>query len=163
MNERIRAREIRVIDDAGTQLGIMPPMDALKIARQQNLDLVEISPTAAPPVCKIMDYGKYIYQQNKRAHEAKKNQRTIVVKEVKFRPTTDDHHYEFKKNNIVRFLKEGDKVKAVVTFRGREISHSEIGRRLMEKLIVGVGEAGIVEFHPRMEGFALTAVFAPKK
>jgi translation initiation factor IF-3 len=152
-----------VIDDSGTQLGIMPPMDALKIARQQNLDLVEISPTAAPPVCKIMDYGKYIYQQNKRAHEAKKNQRTIVVKEVKFRPTTDDHDYEFKKNNIVRFLKEGDKVKAVVTFRGREISHSEIGRRLMEKLIVGVGEAGIVEFHPRMEGFSLTAVFAPKK
>ena len=141
----------------------MTPMDAIKIARQQTLDLVEISPTALPPVCKIMDYGKYIYQQNKRAHEARKNQRTIVVKEVKFRPTTDDHDYEFKKNNIVRFLKEGDKVKAVVTFRGREISHSEIGRRLMEKLISEVGESGIVEFHPRMEGFALTAVFAPKK
>ena len=163
MNERIRAREIRVIDDNGAQLGIMPPLDALKIARQQNLDLVEISPTATPPVCKIMDYGKYIYQQNKRAHEARKNQRTIVVKEVKFRPTTDDHDYEFKKNNILRFLKDGDKVKAVVTFRGREISHSEIGRRLMEKLISEVGESGIVEFHPRMEGFALTAVFAPKK
>jgi translation initiation factor IF-3 len=163
VNERIRAREIRVIDDNGTQLGIMTPIDAMKIARQQTLDLVEISPTAVPPVCKIMDYGKYIYQQNKRAHEARKNQRTIVVKEVKFRPTTDDHDYEFKKNNILRFLKEGDKVKAVVTFRGREISHSEIGRRLMEKLITEVGESGIVEFHPRMEGFALTAVFAPRK
>ena len=163
MNERIRAREIRVIDDNGTQLGIMPPLEALKVARQQNLDLVEISPTAVPPVCKIMDYGKYVYQQSKRAHEAKKNQRMIVVKEVKFRPTTDDHDYEFKKNNIVRFLKEGDKVKAVVTFRGREISHAEIGRRLMERLIEAVGDAGTVEFHPRMEGFALIAIFAPKK
>ena len=163
MNERIRAREIRVIDDNGTQLGIMPPLEALKIAKQQNFDLVEISPTAVPPVCKIMDYGKYVYQQNKRAHEARKNQRTIVVKEVKFRPTTDDHDYDFKKNNIVRFLKEGDKVKAIVTFRGREISHSEIGRRMLERLIQDVAEAGTVEFRPRMEGFALTAVFAPKK
>ena len=156
-------REIRVIDESGTQLGIMPPMDALKLARQQNLDLVEISPTAVPPVCKIMDYGKYVYQQNKRAHEARKNQRVIVVKEVKFRPNTDDHDYDFKKNNIVRFLKEGDKVKAIVTFRGREISHSEIGRRLMERLIQDVGEGGTVEFHPRMEGFALIAIFSPKK
>lgn len=163
VNERIRAREIRVIDDSGTQLGIMPPGEALKIARQQDLDLVEISPTAVPPVCKIMDYGKYVYQQNKRAHEARKNQRTIVVKEVKFRPATDEHDYEFKKNNILRFLKEGDKVKAVVAFRGREISHSEIGRRMMARLIEDVAEAGMVEFHPRMEGFALTAVFAPKK
>ena len=116
-----------------------------------------------PPVCKIMDYGKFVYQQSKRAHEARKNQKTIIVKEVKFRPTTDDHDYEFKKNHIIRFLKDGDKVKAIVTFRGREISHSEIGRRLMTRLIEGVGEAGLVETHPRMEGFALTAIFAPKK
>jgi translation initiation factor IF-3 len=104
MNERIRAREIRVIDDNGTQLGIMPPMEALKVAREQNLDLVEISPTAVPPVCKIMDYGKYVYQQNKRAHEARKNQTKIVVKEVKFRPTTNEHDYDFKKNHIIRFF-----------------------------------------------------------
>ena len=163
MNERIRAREIRVIDDNGTQLGIMAPYQALKTAKEQNLDLVEVSPTAVPPVCKIMDYGKYVYQLNKRAHEAKKNQRNIIVKEVKFRPNTDDHDYEFKKNNIVRFLKDGDKVKAIVTFRGREISHAEIGRRLMERLVVDVGDNGVVEFRPHMEGFSLTAVFAPKK
>jgi translation initiation factor IF-3 len=163
VNERIRAREIRVIDDNGTQLGIMQPLDALKIARQQNLDLVEISPTAAPPVCKIMDYGKYVYQQNKRAHEARKNQKTIVIKEVKFRPVTDEHDYEFKKNNILRFLKEGDKVKAVIRFRGREISHSEIGRRMMERLINDLADAGSVEFNPRIEGFDLHAIFSPKK
>jgi len=165
MNERIRAREIRVIDDSGTQLGIMAPLEALKIAREQNLDLVEISPTAVPPVCKIMDYGKYVYQQNKRAHEARKNQTKIVVKEVKFRPTTDDHDYEFKKNHIIRFLQEGDKVKAVVFFRGREISHSEIGRNLMKRLIEDITEAGAgaVEFQPRLEGPYLLAVFAPKK
>ena len=163
VNDRIRAREIRVIDDNGTQLGVMQPFEAMKIAREQNLDLVEISPTAMPPVCKIMDYGKYIYQQNKRAHEARKNQRTIVVKEVKFRPMTDDHDYEFKKNNILRFLKEGDKVKAVVFHRGREIAHSELGRKLMQRLLQDVGEAGTVEFQPRLEGPYLTAVIAPKK
>jgi translation initiation factor IF-3 len=152
-----------VITDSGEQLGIMPPYQAIKIAREQSLDLVEISPTAVPPVCKIMDYGKYIYQTNKRAHEAKKNQRNIILKEVKFRPNTDEHDYEFKKNNAVRFLKEGDKVKAVVEFRGREISHSEIGRRMLERLIEDVGEAGIVEFRPRMEGRFLLAIFAPKK
>lgn len=141
----------------------MPPYQAIKIAREQSLDLVEISPTAVPPVCKIMDYGKYIYQTNKRAHEAKKNQRNIILKEVKFRPNTDEHDYEFKKNNAVRFLKEGDKVKAVVEFRGREISHSEIGRKMLERLITDLGEAGIVEFRPRMEGRFLLAIFAPKK
>ena len=141
----------------------MPPYQAIKIAREQALDLVEISPTAVPPVCKIMDYGKYIYQTNKRAHEAKKNQKNIILKEVKFRPNTDEHDYEFKKNNAVRFLKDGDKVKAVVEFRGREISHSEIGRKMLERLIVDVGDAGIVEFRPRMEGRFLLAIFAPKK
>jgi translation initiation factor IF-3 len=152
-----------VITDSGEQLGIMPPYQAIKIAREQSLDLVEISPTAVPPVCKIMDYGKYVYQTSKRAHEAKKNQRNIILKEVKFRPNTDEHDYEFKKNNAVRFLKEGDKVKAVVEFRGREISHSEIGRKMLERLIIDVGDAGIVEFRPRMEGRFLLAIFAPKK
>lgn len=163
MNERIRAREIRVIGEDGTQLGIMSPSEALRIAREQSLDLVEVAPTAVPPVCRIVDYGKYVYQLNKRAHEARKNQRNIIVKEVKFRPTTDEHDYEFKKNNILRFLKEGDKVKAIVTFRGREISHSEIGRRMIERLIGDVAEAGTVESQPRMEGFSLNAIFTPKK
>ena len=163
MNERIRAREIRLIDENGEQVGIVRPEDALRMARERELDLVEIVAKANPPVCRIMNYGKYLYQKNKRAHEAKKNQRNIIVKEVKFRPTTDDHDYEFKKNNIVRFLKDGDKVKAIVTFRGREISHSEIGRKLLERLIEDVGEAGTVEFRPHMEGFSISAVFAPKK
>ena len=152
-----------MIDDNGNQLGVMPPYEALKVAREQNLDLVEVAPTAVPPVCKIMDYGKYVYQLNKRAHEAKKNQRNIIIKEVKFRPNTDDHDYEFKKNNILRFLKDGDKVKAVVEYRGREMSHTEIGRKVMERLLGDVGDAGIVEFQARMEGRFLTAVFAPKK
>ena len=163
MNDRIRAREIRVIDEEGAQLGIMPPNEALRIARERSLDLVEVAPTAVPPVCRIADYGKYVYQLNKRAHDARKNQRNIIVKEVKFRPTTDEHDYDFKKNNIIRFLKEGDKVKAIVTFRGREISHSEIGHRLIERLIADVGEAGTVESHPRREGFSINAIFAPKK
>jgi len=110
VNDRIRAREIRVIDEEGAQLGIMSPNEALRIARERNLDLIEVAPTAVPPVCRIADYGKYVYQLNKRAHDARKNQRNIIVKEVKFRPTTDEHDYEFKKNNIIRFLKEGDKV-----------------------------------------------------
>ena len=152
-----------MIDDNGNQLGVMPPYQAMKIAREQNLDLVEVSPTAVPPVCKIMDYGKYVYQLSKRAHEAKKNQRNIVIKEVKFRPNTDDHDYEFKKNNILRFLKEGDKVKVLIVFRGREISHSEIGRKLMDRLVEDVAEAGAAEARPRMEGFSLTAIFGPKK
>ena len=163
MNDRIRAREIRVIDEEGAQLGIMPPNEALRIARERSLDLIEVAPTAVPPVCRIADYGKYVYQLNKRAHDARKNQRNIIVKEVKFRPTTDEHDYEFKKNNIIRFLKEGDKVKAIVTFRGREISHSEIGRRIIHRLIEDVAEAGTVESHPRMEGFSLNAIFSPKK
>ena len=163
INERIRAKEIRVIGDDGSQLGVITPAEALKAAKEQNLDLVEVSPTATPPVCKIMDYGKYVYQMNKRAHEAKKNQKNIIIKEVKFRPNTDDHDYEFKKNNILRFLKEGDKVKAVITFRGREISHSEIGRRLMDRLMVDVADTAAIETRPRMEGFSLTAVLAPNK
>ncbi len=162
-NERIRAREIRVIDETGAQLGIMPPQEALALARQKSLDLVEISPTANPPVCRIMDYGKYQYQEEKKAREARKNQKNIVIKEVKFRPNTDDHDYAFKKNNVLRFLEEGDKVKATVQFRGREITHKEIGFQLINKLLEEVGPSAIIEFRPRMEGNTLTAILAPKK
>ena len=122
-NERIRVREIRVIDETGQQLGIMPPPAALAIAKQKGLDLVEISPTAVPPVCRIMDFGKYQYQEQKRTREAKKHQRVIEVKEIKFRPKVDEHDYDFKKKHIERFLANGDKVKATIFFRGREMAH----------------------------------------
>jgi translation initiation factor IF-3 len=163
VNERIRAKEVRVIDDEGNQLGILPPFDALRIAREKDLDLVEISPTAQPPVCRIMNYGKYLYQLNKKAHEAKKHQRVIQVKEVKFRPMTDEHDYAFKKKNIARFLQEGDKAKAAVMFRGREMAHREIGRQLIGRLIEDLTDVGVVEGFPKMEGNNMFVIFAPKK
>lgn len=163
INERIRAREVRVIDEQGAQLGIMAPQDAYNLARQRTLDLVEVAPSANPPVCRIMDFGKYQYQMEKKAREARKNQKNIVIKEVKFRPNTDDHDYDFKKNNVLRFLEDGDKVKAVVQFRGREITHKEIGFQLIQKLLREVGAQAIVEFQPRLEGNSLTAILSPKK
>ena len=162
-NERIRAREIRVIDAEGQQLGILPPFEALKKAREQNLDLVEISPTAQPPVCRIMDYGKYLYEQEKKERAAKKHQKVITVKEVKFRINVDEHDYEFKKNHVLRFLDEGDKVKATIFFRGREMTHTNLGREILDRLIKDIGDKGIVEFRPRMEGNTLHAILAPKK
>jgi len=140
-----------VIDDEGAQLGIMPPYEALKKAREKNLDLVEISPTAQPPVCRIMDYGKYLYQQEKKEREAKKHQKTITVKEVKFRINVDDHDYETKKNHVLRFLDEGDKVKATIFFRGREMTRTSLGRQILERLIKDVEPHSIVEFRPRQK------------
>ena len=163
INERIRTREIRVIGADGTQLGIMPPDEALRVAQQGGLDLVEVSPDAAPPVCRILDYGKYRYQLNKKAHDAKKKQRTIQVKEVKFRPKTDEHDYEFKRNNIIRFLSKSMKVKATVIFRGRENVHRDIGHRILRRLREEVGELGTVESEPRQEGPFLYMILAPKK
>jgi translation initiation factor IF-3 len=152
-----------VIDEDGKQLGILAPHEALKIALEKDLDLVEVSPTAQPPVCRIMNYGKYLYQQNKKSHEAKKHQKVIQVKEVKFRPMTDEHDYNFKKNNIARFLEEGDKAKASVMFRGREMAHKEIGRGLITRLIEELGEHAVVEGIPKMEGNHLFVIFAPRK
>jgi translation initiation factor IF-3 len=163
MNDRIRAREVRVIDDEGQQLGIMPPYEAIRKAREKNLDLVEISPTAQPPVCRIMDYGKFLYQQEKKEREAKKHQKTITVKEVKFRINVDDHDYETKKNHVLRFLGEGDKVKATIFFRGREMTRTSLGRQILERLIKDVEPESIVEFRPRQEGNTLHAILAPKK
>ncbi len=140
----------------------MPPQQALKIAEERGLDLVEVAPTATPPVCRIMDYGKYLYQMSKKLHEAKKHQKNINVKEVKFRPNTDEHDYEFKKNHIIRFLQQGDKVKAAVFFRGREIVHQSIGRALLDRLIQEIADIGAVEARPKMEGPNLIAIFAPK-
>jgi len=162
-NDRIRAREIRVIGDEGEQIGVMPPFEALKMAREKNLDLVEISPTAVPPVCRIMDYGKFLYQQEKKEREAKKHQKTITVKEVKFRINVDDHDYETKKNHVLRFLDEGDKVKATIFFRGREMTRTNLGRQILERLIKDVESQSIVEFRPRQEGNTLHAILAPKK
>ena len=156
-------REVRVIDDEGNQLGIMTPYDAIKKAKEKNLDLVEVSPSAAPPVCRIMDFGKYIYQQEKREREAKKNQKMIVVKEVKFRINVDDHDYDTKKNHVLRFLEEGDKVKATIFFRGREMTRQMLGAKILERLIGDVGDHGIVEFRPRQEGNTLHLILAPKK
>jgi len=151
-NHRIRVPEIRVIDEDGTQLGIMVPAQALTIAREKGLDLVEISPTAVPPVCRIMDFGKYQYQEQKRSREAKKHQRVIEVKEIKFRPKVDEHDYQFKKKHIERFLNDGDKVKATIFFRGREMAHPEIGQRILERLLADLAEIAIAETMPRREG-----------
>jgi translation initiation factor IF-3 len=154
---------VRVIDDEGKQIGILPPFEALKLAREKNLDLVEVSPTAQPPVCRIMDFGKYLYEQEKKERAAKKHQKIITVKEVKFRINVDEHDYEFKKNHVLRFLEEGDKVKATIFFRGREMTHTNLGREILDRLIKDVGDKGVVEFRPRMEGNTLHAILAPKK
>ncbi len=162
-NERIRAREIRVIDEQGEQLGIMVPFEALKIARERGLDLVEISPTAVPPVCRIQDYGKYLYEKDKSDRAARKKQKVIVIKEVKFSVTVDEHDYQTKKNMAVRFLHEGDKVKASLRFKGRQMAHRELGYAIVNRLIMDIGDAGVVEFMPRMEGTTLHAILAPSK
>jgi translation initiation factor IF-3 len=162
VNDRIRVREVRVIDENGQQLGIMAPAQAVGIARQRGLDLVEVSPTAVPPVCRITDYGKYQYTEQKRARQARKHQKTILVKEIKFRPKVDEHDYDFKKKHIERFIEEGDKVKAVIFFRGREIAHPEIGRRILERLIQEVAEVAVAENMPRMEGNSMHVILGPR-
>ncbi|MFN0088172.1 MAG: translation initiation factor IF-3 [Blastocatellia bacterium] len=163
MNERIRTKEVRVIDEEGQMIGVMTPLDALRVARERGYDLVEVAPQAQPPVCRIIDFGKYQYEQKKRAHEAKKKQVVIEVKEIKFRPATDDHDYNFKMKHAIEILKDGNKVKATVRFRGREITHKELGLQLLDRLEKDLNESGTVEFRPRQEGMQITVVFAPKK
>ena len=141
----------------------MAPYEALKMAREKNLDLVEISPTAQPPVVRIMDFGKYLYEQEKRERAAKKHQHVITVKEVKFRINVDEHDYQTKKNHVLRFLDEGDKVKATIFFRGREMTRQSLGRQILERLIKDVEDKGLVEFRPRQEGNTLHLILAPKK
>jgi translation initiation factor IF-3 len=160
----IRATEVRLIDHEGNQVGVVPIAQAQQMAREKELDLVEISASATPPVCKIMDYGKFIFQQKKKAGEAKKKQKVIVVKEVQFRPRIDEHDFDFKKNNIVRFLSHGDKVKVSIRFRGREMSHMELGRAVLERLLAEVKEVGAAESpHPDVQGNRMTLVIAPVK
>jgi translation initiation factor IF-3 len=162
VNERIRVREVRVIDENGEQLGIMAPPQALAIARQKGLDLVEIAATANPPVCRIMDFGRYQYQEQKRARQARKHQRVIEVKEIKFRPKVDEHDYQFKKKHIERFLSEGDKVKATIFFRGREMAHPEIGRRILERLIEDLADVAVAETQPRQEGNQMHTILSQR-
>jgi translation initiation factor IF-3 len=155
-------REIRVIDDTGAQLGIMPPAQALALARSKNLDLVEVAATATPPVCRIMDFGKYQYQEQKRQREARKHQKVTEVKEIKFRPKVDEHDYQFKKKHIQRFLADGDKVKATIFFRGREMAHPEIGRRILERLLDELVDEAVAENMPRREGNTMHVILARK-
>jgi len=163
VNERIRAREVRVIDDAGNQLGVMTLFDAMKTARESGLDVAEISPNAVPPVCKLVDYGKFLYEQSKKAHEAKKHQKSSHIKEVKFRPSTAEHDYQVRKNQIIRFLGDGYKVKAMIFHRGREMAHQDVGRAKMNRLLTDITDHAQVEFGPRMEANILLALLAPKK
>ncbi len=160
----IRSAEVRLIDSEGKQVGIVPIQQAQDMAREKDLDLVEISPTANPPVCKIMDYGKFIFQQKKKQSEAKKKQKVIVVKEVQFRPRIDEHDFDFKKNHVIRFLEHGDKVKASVRFRGREMTHMELGRAVIDRLLAEIKEFGAAESpHPDVQGNRMTIIIAPSK
>lgn len=151
-----------MIDSEGKQLGIFSIKEALKMAEDMNLDLVEVAPQAEPPVCKLMDYGKYKYQISKKIQEARKKQTVIEVKEVKLRPSTEDHDLQFKINHIKRFLSQGNKAKVSVIFRGREIVHTEIGRNLLERVYQEVKDIGIIEQMPKMEGKTLTMIITPK-
>jgi translation initiation factor IF-3 len=152
-----------VVDEAGNQLGVMTLFDAMKAAREAGLDVIEISPTAVPPVCKLADYGKFQYELSKKAHEAKKHQKSSHIKEVKFRPSTAEHDFQVRKNQIIRFLGEGHKVKAMIFHRGREMAHQDVGRAKMERLLKEVTDHALVEFGPRMEANILLALLAPKK
>ena len=162
MNREIRVREVRVISDAGEQLGILPIQEAIRAAEERGLDLVEVAPQAEPPVCKIMDFGKYKYEQAKKAHESKKHQKVVLLKEVKMRPGTDVHDYNFKLNHAKRFLEEGNKVKVTVVFRGREMAHTELGQALLQRVVTDIAESGNVEQMPKQEGRALIMIIAPK-
>lgn len=152
-----------MVDGDGTQLGIMPARDALRLAEERQLDLVEISPTAKPPVCKIMDFGKYKYEQSKRDKEARKKQKIVSVKEVKLRPNIEDHDFEVKAKNAIRFLKDGDKVKATIVFRGREIVHTNLGQNLLKRLAEQVKDYSTVERQPKLEGKSMIMILAPKQ
>lgn len=163
INRRIRVREVRVIADDGSQLGILPTEEALKRAEEKGLDLVEVQPTQRPPVCKIMDYGKFKYQQKRNAVEQKQKQKTVETKEVKFRPKTDKHDFDTKVRHIQEFLAEGNKVKITVMFRGREIVHPEVGQDVLKRVVEALVEVGQVEAASRMEGKAMFMTMAPGK
>ncbi|WYB25229.1 translation initiation factor IF-3 [Gallaecimonas sp. GXIMD1310] len=163
INDLIRIPEVRLIDADGEQQGVVKIADALQMAEDAQLDLVEISPNAEPPVCQIMDYGKFLYEKQKSAKEQKKKQKQIQVKEIKFRPGTDEGDYQVKLRNLVRFLEDGDKAKITLRFRGREMAHQELGRDLLERIKGDLEELSVVESFPKMEGRQMVMVLAPKK
>jgi translation initiation factor IF-3 len=162
-NEEINAPQLRVIAADGSQAGVMSRYDALQMASAAELDLVEVSPTAEPPVVRIMDYGKFLFEQNKKAHSAKRKQKQIQVKEVKFRPGTGEADYQIKLRNLTRFLTEGDKAKVTLRFRGREMVHQDIGRKLLDRVSGDLAPHAVVEQNPLLEGKQMVMVFAPKK
>jgi translation initiation factor IF-3 len=163
VNEKIRAKEVRVVAPDGSQIGVKKIEEARWLAGQLGLDLVEVAPDARPPVCRMMDYGKYKYEQSVRQREARKKQTRTIVKEVKFRPKTDDNDYEWKKRRVLEFLDDGDKVKVTLMFRGRELSHPELGERILRRLSEDLAGFGAVEMGPRLEGRNMTMQFAPEK
>ncbi|MDA8335508.1 MAG: translation initiation factor IF-3 [Peptococcaceae bacterium] len=162
INDEIRAREVRLVDQDGGQLGIVNMRDALHLAEEKQLDLVEVAPGAKPPVCRIMDFGKYRYEQSKREKEARKKQRIVNIKEVKLRPNIEDHDFLVKVKNTERFLKDGDKVKVSIMFRGREIVHTQLGQKLLVKLAGEIGDLAQVERQPKLEGKNLIMILSPK-
>jgi translation initiation factor IF-3 len=162
-NDEIDAREIRVIGSDGEQVGVLSREAALRLAAEKEMDLVEISPTAVPPVCRIMDFGKFLFEANKKAHAAKRKQKQIQVKEIKFRPGTDKGDYDIKMRNLIRFLEAGDKAKVTLRFRGREMAHQELGVQLLQKVRQDLEAVGTVEQFPRLEGRQMVMVIAPKK
>ncbi|MFN3293885.1 MAG: translation initiation factor IF-3 [Gemmobacter sp.] len=162
VNDRIRAPEIRLIGANGENIGVVTPSRALMLAEEAGLDLVEISPNAEPPVCKIMDFGKFKYEQQKREAEARKKQKIIEIKEIKFRPGTDDHDYDVKMRSVLKFLGEGDKVKITLRFRGREMAHQQLGMDLLNRVAADVAEVGKIESMPKLEGRQMVMMIAPK-
>jgi translation initiation factor IF-3 len=162
VNDRIRVPQVRVIGDDGQQVGVLPVREALTMAQSKGLDLVEVSPTARPPVCRIMDYGKFKYEQNLRARKAKKKQHQMQLKEIKMRPKIDDHDYGFKIRHARDFIGERDKVKFTITFRGREMAHTEIGHQLVQRIIADLQDIALIEVPPRQEGRSITTVVMPR-
>jgi translation initiation factor IF-3 len=163
INREIGVPEVRLVGEDGEPLGVVPTIQALAMAEEAEVDLVEIAPQAKPPVCRLMDYGKFKYQEQKRAHEAKQKQKQIQVKEVKLRPQTDENDYQIKMRNMTRFLEEGDKVKVTLRYRGREMAHQEFGIRQLERIKADLIELAVVEQFPKLEGRQLIMVIAPKK
>ena len=162
INDRIRSPEIRLIGADGENVGVVTPARAMQMAEEAGLDLVEISPTAVPPVCKIMDFGKFKYETQKREAEARKKQKVIEIKEIKFRPGTDTHDYDVKMRSVVKFLEEGDKVKITLRFRGREMAHQDLGMELLKRVEADVVEIGKIESFPRLEGRQMVMMIGPK-
>ena len=163
MNEQINVPEVRLVGKDGEQIGVVSIAQALQIAADAELDLVEVAPQAKPPVCRIMDYGKYLFEEGKKAQAAKKKQKQVQVKELKFRPGTDIGDYQVKLRNLLKFLEEGDRVKVTLRFRGREMAHQELGLQMLKRLEGDVQEQGVVEQQPRLEGRQMVMVIAPKK